>query len=52
METGRIVSEELRKIFLRHLWEHNSKVDGPGRPYGWTNDEIDALITEIRGETS
>lgn len=41
------MTEDLREIFRRHVWNHSTRVDGMGRPYGWSDKEIDALIAEL-----
>lgn len=37
----------LRAIALRHIWQKNTDRDDQGRLYGWTDAELDALITEL-----
>ena len=42
------MNEALRKIVHEHMWRHDSYArDGQGRLYGWSKDELDALIKDV-----
>jgi hypothetical protein len=39
---------DLREIIRSHMWTHNSTArDGQGRLYGWSDDELDAMIMDV-----